>query len=102
MGAAPNQTTRGSASLSPPSVAVIYNVATTANVEVGQAFATSTKKIDIKCRGKAQIEYAYTALSAVWITIPRGKSELIDGVNFSGTIYFKTSEDDTLEITQWV
>lgn len=100
-----NQTFRGSATLNPPTTSTIFNVSVpTANTEVSQTLPVGTKKIFIKCRGTAKIQYSFvvTESATKFITIPRGATQPIDGINFSGDIYFQTSEgSQVVEIEAW-
>lgn len=58
----------------------------------------------LRCRGTAKTQYAFvvTESGTKWITIPRGGQEVIDDINFTGTIYLQTSEgSQVIELLEW-
>lgn len=91
---------------STPTNPVIFNVdLPTANTEVSQNLGTNVKKIYIRCRGNARIQYAFTATESgiEWITIARGSVRDIADINYTGSIYLQASEDSqTVEIETWI
>lgn len=98
-------TFRGTAVLEPPTTQTTYNVIVlTPNVEVSQPLSDHTKKLQIRCRGTARIQYAFvvTESGTNFISIPRGKTENIDDIDLTGTLYFQLSDADTVEISEWV
>jgi len=99
------QTARPSAVVETPTNPTVTNLTVPlANTEVSVALV-AVKKLSIRCRGTSVIQYAYILgdSGVLYLTIPRGKSEEIDGINFTGTLYLQTSEAaQVVEISQWV
>jgi hypothetical protein len=99
------QTSRPQAVVETPTTPTVSNLSLpTANTEVS-FLLTSVKKLELRARGTARLQYAYALAGSgtIYVTIPRGKVERIDGINFTGTIYIQASEGpETVEITQWV
>ena len=80
-----------------------YNVSIPlANTEVAQVLSNNVKKLSIWCEGTAKIEYYYSSGSAVTLKIARGGLRVIDGLDFTGTIYLKASEgSQVVNIEEW-
>lgn len=76
-----------------------------ANTEVSYLIPASTKKIQIKARGRSKIQYAFVLgdSSLNYITIWPGFSQEIEDILLSSsTIYFQTSlASETVEVLTW-
>ena len=83
----------------------LYNVAVpTKDVEVSQALNSNTKQFTIRVRGYARLQMAYivTESGTKFLTIPAGNSRSVDGLDFSGTLFFQVSKDTQIvEIEEW-
>lgn len=99
-------TIRGRATVEQSQFPTIYNVVVTlANTEVSQILTDSTKMLTIKVRGTASLKLAFIATqsSTNYITISAGSSYTVEGVNFTGTLYFQTNKPaQIVEILEWV
>lgn len=80
-----------------------YNVViASANTEVAQVLSPNVKRLAIWCEGSAKVEYYFTSGSVVTLKIPRGGFRVIEGINFSGIIYLKTSEgSQVVDLEEW-
>jgi hypothetical protein len=99
-------TFRVEATIKAGQVPTIYNVSVPlANTEVSQALSANTVQILIKVRGRANLQLAFTSTESAtnYITISPGAARVIDGIDFTGTLYFQTDKPgQTVEIEQWV
>lgn len=102
-----NQTFRGSATLTPPTAPKLYNIfVLLANTEVSQVLTSGTKKLRIKALGNSRIQYAWNTgesggAGPFW-PIARGGVLPIEDINYTGSIYFQTSEPgETVIIEEW-
>ncbi len=98
-------TFRGRATIEAGITPVIYNVsAALASTEYSQVLSISTKKLLIRVRGAAKLQVAFVAgqSGTNFFTIPAGCSYTLDGLNFSGTLYFQTNKPaQVIEILEW-
>lgn len=83
----------------------IYNVSVPlANTEVSQTLSDNTKSFTIRVRGTCTLKFAFDSgqSGTNYITIYPGSSYSIEGLNFSGTLYFQTNKpSQVVEILEW-
>jgi hypothetical protein len=83
----------------------IYNISITlANTEVSQVLTTNTKNFTVKVRGNSKLQIAFVSgeSSTNFITVPPGAVFTSEGLNFSGTLYFQTTQpSQVVEILEW-
>lgn len=88
-----------------PSTPTIYNVsAPLANTEYSQALNANTKKFTIRCRDIATMRLAYVSgdTATNYITIPHGCTFSDESIDFTGTLYFRTTKAaQVIEILEW-
>lgn len=100
-----NQTARPTGTLQTPIVPTITNLSIPlAATEVPHVLQNEVQKIEIRARGSSRLQYSFVSgqSGTVFVTIPRGKSEKIEGINYTGTIYIQASEgSEIVEITEW-
>lgn len=76
-----------------------------ANTEVSHILQTNLKKIIVRCRGLAKIQFAFTSTdsSTNFITIHPGSTYSEEGLNLTGkTLYLQTSlASQVVEILEW-
>ena len=94
-------------SLDSPGTPRITNISIPlANTEQSHVLVTGAKKILLRIRGIGKLQYSFTSgqSGTNFITIKKGNSESIDGIDLtsSTTIYFQNSRaGETLEILEW-
>ena len=93
-------------SVSLPGTPTIYNITSsgTANTETSQALTANTKQFTIRARTRADLKIAFTATESGtnFITIPKGTSYTVSGIDFTGTIYLQSpSTSIPVEILEW-
>jgi len=90
---------------SAPTTPTIYNVtATLADTEYSQALSNSTKKLLIRARGRTKLQISWEAgqTDTTFITIPAGAVRQLDGLDYSGSIYLRSSQAaQIIEIEEW-
>jgi len=98
-------TVRARATIEAASTPVIYNVdVTNADTEVSQALSSRTKMFTIKVRGIAKLKLAFEAGQSgiTYLTVNPGNSYTAEGLDFSGELYFQTSQPgQVVEILEW-
>lgn len=98
-------TIRAKATLEQSQDPLIYNVPVLlANTEVSQALTVGTKIFTIRVRGTCGLKLAFVSgqSGTNYITIPPGANYNVEGLNFSGTLYFQTSKaTQIVEILEW-
>ena len=100
------QTFRGRATLEPGSAPIITNLVSpgTASTEFSHTFAANTKKILIRCRGRATTQFSFTATESgtKYITIRPSTVYTENNILFNGTIYLQVDKaSQTIEILEW-
>lgn len=100
------QTPRPEAVLQVPTSPKITNLSIPSPAtEVPFTVQPGVQRVELRARGSAKLKYSFIAAQSgvEFITIPRGKVELIDGINFTGTIYIQASEaPEVIEIQEWI
>lgn len=86
--------------------ATIYNISVTlANTEISQALTTGTKRLAIRARTGAKIQFSFNATesSTNYYTIPEGNEWDEEELNLNGkTIYLQCNKVPTVvEILEW-
>lgn len=98
-------TIRAKATIEAGSNPVIYNVTCTlANTQYSQALNSGAKKITIRCRDIATLQFAFNSgdTNTLFMTIPHGCTFVEDELLFSGVIYFQASKANVIvEILEW-
>lgn len=98
-------TIRGRATVQESQSPVIYNVTVLLpNIEVVQLLNDSTKSFSIRVRGVSKLQLAFVAgqSGTKYITIGAGCTYIADGLNFSGSLYFQTTQaSQVVEILEW-
>jgi hypothetical protein len=88
-----------------PASPTIYNVPVViADEEYYQDFSPSTKKFTIRSRQNAVLKVAFSIgeTGTNYITIPRGMTYCEDGIDFSGTVFFRSDTPDIIvEVLEW-
>lgn len=85
----------------------VYNITSpgTANTEFSQVLTGHVKKLIIRVRGLAKLQYTFTALESgtKFITVRAATVQAIDGVDIiSGTIYMQVNAiSQVVEIEEW-
>ena len=89
----------------PPTKQTLYNLSiAAANTEYSQALPANTKAILIRSRsrGNLQITTVSGESGTKYLTVLGGAVFSKDNINFSGTIYLRSSKaGDTVEIETW-
>jgi hypothetical protein len=91
--------------VAPGKVPTIYNVPmATANTEYSQALPANTRQFIIRSRtrGRLKISYTLNESGTKYVTIQRGNVFSDENIDFSGTLYFQSSNSsDVAEIRCW-
>lgn len=99
-------TFRGKALVESGVTPAIYNVSVPlASTEVSQALSANVKRFTIRVRGNSKIQLSFISgqSGTNYITIPKGCTYTEDQLNFTGTLYFQTSNgSQVVEILEWV
>jgi len=78
----------------------------TANTEQSFSIAATTKKIQMRVRGRGRLRYTFTSGTSGtnFFTVSKGAQERIDNLDLSSgvTVYFQSdTAGETLEVLQW-
>lgn len=99
-------TIRARATLQEAGQPTVYNVwVEIANTEVAHPLTEFTKSFLIRVRGHSGLKLAYQPgeSGSNYLTIRPGVSYKVEGLNFSGVLYFQTTKpNQTIEIVEWV
>lgn len=97
---------RGRLTVQEASTPKVYNVTVAlANTEVSQMLSIGTKAFTIKVRGVAALKLAFVSgeSSTNYFSVSAGTSYSMEGLNFSGILYFQTNKaSQVVEILEWV
>lgn len=101
-----NVTTTARSQSQLPLTPKIYNVSVLlAATEYSQALTNNTKKFTIQCIGGAKTQLAFVLGDSglTYVTIQPGTAYCEDGIDFSGTLYFRCNKAaQIIEIVEWV
>ena len=80
----------------------VYNVLMPlANTKYSQTLTDGTKKLTVKVREIAELKFSFS-VDPEFISIPKGCSASIEGISYTGDIFFECSKANcTLEILEW-